>query len=77
MPERNFEMKTICTICSTPFDGKEEGYVGEINKIPAKLCSNCYNGFEEVVDASIPHTTIECPQCNHEIGIRLDVLNES
>ena len=76
MSERNYEMKTVCTICNTPFDAKEEGYEGEINKVPAKLCANCYEGFENVVEANIPDKIIECPKCQHEIGLTVETLDD-
>ncbi len=74
MSTRNYEMKAVCTICNTPFDASQEGYEGEINKIPAKLCGTCYGGFEEVVEESIPDTHISCPNCNHEIGLKVETI---
>jgi hypothetical protein len=73
MPDnRNYKMDTVCTICNTPFDPENEGYDGEINNVPAKLCSACYEGVENVVEASVPHTFIECPNCSASIGLRVE-----
>ncbi len=77
MSDRNYEMKAVCTICNTPFDAKEEGYDGELNKIPAKLCAKCYDGLEGVVESSLPHVNIECPNCKHDIGLRVETLDDT
>ncbi len=76
MSERNYEMKTVCAICSTPFDAKEEGYEGDINKVPSKICGGCYEGFVAVVDETIPDVMIECPKCKCEIGVKVETLDD-
>jgi hypothetical protein len=74
---RNYDMKTVCNICNTPFVESEEGYHGDVGKVPAMICASCFTGMAEVIESNEPHTAIECPSCNHIIGLRLEVLDDT
>lgn len=75
-PDRNYKMDTVCALCNVPFDPETEGYDGDINNVPAKLCSGCFKGVEDVIEATEPHTFIECPNCSASIGLRVETTDD-
>lgn len=74
--ERNYDIKTICAICNTPFNDEEEGFSGDLNNIPTKLCAACYEGFEDVLQESVPDVVVECPNCKHEINLKVETIDD-
>jgi hypothetical protein len=78
MVDRNFEPDKICNICNAPFKpGSETGGAEVvIGGVTANLCGMCYDGMSVIIAEDEPHVTIDCPKCDHEIGIRIEVIDD-
>jgi DNA-directed RNA polymerase subunit RPC12/RpoP len=66
--------KGKCSICSCDFSTEEEcGMNGHIGILPVSLCQLCYNGMVEMVELLEPNANIECPECGHEIKLKVEI----
>lgn len=79
MVERNYEPDKICNICNTPFKpGSEEGGTEiEIGGVTAAICDTCYDGMSVIIAEDEPDITIACPKCDTEMGIKIEVVDDS
>lgn len=74
MEGRNYDMEHKCVLCCTPFSTEEEGLSKEIAGVPVKMCGKCWEGMVEAVEENEAHLTVNCPECDHSIGIRVEVV---
>ena len=77
MVERNFEPDKICNLCNTPFKLAEGGSEVEISGVTAYLCGMCYDGMSVIIAEDEPDVTVVCPKCDCEMGIKIEVLNDT
>ncbi len=76
MPPRNYDIETKCSLCQLPFMADEEGLEKEVAGTPVKLCGKCWDGMIDTVEEHEAHMTITCPECETEIGIRVETTND-
>ncbi len=74
MESRNYDMEHKCVLCNVPFSIEEEGLDREIAGVPVKMCGKCWEGMCDAVEENEAHMTVTCPQCDHVIGIRVEVV---
>ncbi len=76
MTTRNYDIDTKCSLCHLPFMPDEEGLEKELAGVPVKLCGKCWDGMINVVGEHEAHMHITCPECETEIGIRVETTND-
>ncbi len=76
MEQRNYKLATKCSLCELPFSSDEEGIEKELAGTPVKLCGKCWSGMIETVEEQESHMVIFCPECETEIGIRVETTND-
>ena len=77
MVERNYEPDKICNLCNSPFKLAEGGHEVEIGGVDSALCSTCYDGMSVIIAEEEPDVTISCPKCDHEMGIKIEVTDDT
>jgi hypothetical protein len=77
MVDRNFEPDKICNICNNPFKPSNGGSEISISGVDATICGQCYEGMAEIIAGDEPHVTVDCPKCDHEIGLRIEVIDDT
>lgn len=70
-------VKALCSICDCEYNVEEEGGInGLIGILPVNLCQHCYNGMADMVEQLEPNAQVECPECGHEIRLRVDIVDD-
>jgi hypothetical protein len=66
-----------CSICNCDYNIEEDGGInGLIGNLPINLCQWCYNGMVDIVETVEPSICVECPECGHEIKLKVDMIDD-
>jgi hypothetical protein len=77
MVARNYEPDKICNLCNNPFKLAEGGSEVVIGGVESALCGMCYDGMTVIIAEDEPDITVACPKCDYEMGIKIEVIDDS